>query len=70
MRHRVQRRGTKLLQGTDRPVTWVPQDIRTTYNYNCSIGYSPYTYDAYTGNSSYLEMQKSTNFNSTTGRNK
>ncbi len=46
------------------------QDTLTTYDYKCVVNHASYAYDAYTGNSSYSQMQNSIYFNSTTGRNK
>lgn len=46
------------------------QDVLTTYNYSCVINHVSFAYDAYTGNSSYTQMQNPAFFNSTTGRNK
>lgn len=46
------------------------QDVLTTYNYSCVVNHASFAYDAYTGNSSYSQMQNSVYFNSTTGRNK
>ena len=51
-------------------LTYNFQDILTTYNYSCAVGHVSYAYDMYLGNSSYTEQQKSTNYNSTTNRNK
>jgi hypothetical protein len=46
------------------------QDVLTANSYSCIINHVSYAYDAYTGNSSYSQMQVASNFNSTTGRNK
>jgi hypothetical protein len=46
------------------------QDVLTANSYSCVMNHASYAYDAYTGNSSYTQMQVASNFNSTTGRNK
>jgi hypothetical protein len=51
-------------------LTYNFQDTLTTYNYSCVMGHVSYAYDMYVGNSSYTERQKSSNYNSTTNRNK
>jgi hypothetical protein len=39
-------------------------------SYTCSIGYSPRTYDTYTGDGTYAQMQNSAYFKYTAGKNK
>ena len=50
---------------------YVAPDTRANNpSYTCSIGYSPYTYDTYTGDTSSTQMQSSTYFKSTAKKNK
>ena len=52
-------------------VTYNTQDVRLNNpTYNATMAHYAYTYDTYIGNSSYLEMQLSKNYQETSGRNK
>ncbi len=47
------------------------QDTRMTWpQYNSTLAHYAYAYDVYTGNNSYLEMQRWQNFKRTTGKDK
>jgi hypothetical protein len=47
-----------------------PDTLTNNPTHTCTIGYSPYTYDTYTGDGSSAQMQNSVYFKSTTNKNK